>query len=660
MVDQSDDTSSSLSFCQPCVYGNNVESELTVEGRQVESFQDNCQDLTPTKSNGRRRRSSMPENVTLPLMSAVQRPNPPSFARRGSSSVHRNEASSLNHVAPPVHPPTVHSRSTASSWERQQQQGMPQQKQQQQQQARAPQNNNRASQTNENGNISDNDSSYQLGQTLRHPSHSLPFTSPSMASALLSKLPLGSPLFAKRTSREWTYAILVDRVTDPTTGEISIVVSLDDKRKGKKVLERGKWEKCLRLFNEKAVGSSRARQPSSSSVQRQRRSHSTDSFLGNSDRTRSKGGQIVDSAQQRALERRATACSIGTTEHSSDSFLGNSTDRTQSHEGHIVDAQRALVATLSDNGLDSTTAAATRSFQRRATMAGSIGTTEHSSDSFLSNSHTMQSHEGQIVGAQLARVVAAAANGNARDSVWAPTRINPRRATMAGSVDTADHSSAMLAIQRAHARSVDRRNSTAGLSTSFASTTSSEIALCSMAEMPVRRITSMNDLHLAQPISAPSNGGPGGVDPAYSSNPIRSGRDIIPNPSPKAFDVSPSTVAVNLNARNFCGSRRDRMRPASRNKNSAPGLVRLGSLDGTGSSSGSSDSSDSSICTRSTYGNAAYGGTGGGFSSRHSWSSSSSSYDYPDYLSSAPPPYATTTTAAPGGGIKMRLRGVDP
>ena len=85
----------------------------------------------------------------------------------------------------------------------------------------------------------------------------------------------------------------------------------------------------------------------------------------------------MDSAQ-RALERRAVACFIGTTEHSLDGFLGNSAT-TQSHEGQIVGAQLAQVATLRHNERDSTTAAATRSIQRRATTAGSIGMAEHSS-----------------------------------------------------------------------------------------------------------------------------------------------------------------------------------------------------------------------------------------------------------------------------------------
>ena len=84
----------------------------------------------------------------------------------------------------------------------------------------------------------------------------------------------------------------------------------------------------------------------------------------------------MHSAQQ-ALERRATACFIGTTEHSLDSFLRNSAT-TQSHDGQIVGAQLAQVATLTHNKRDSTTAAATRSIQRRATTAGSIGMAEHS------------------------------------------------------------------------------------------------------------------------------------------------------------------------------------------------------------------------------------------------------------------------------------------
>jgi len=98
---------------------------------------------------------------------------------------------------------------------------------------------------------------YQIGQTLAKKRHSVPFTSPIQATTLLTELPLNSPLFVKRTSREWTYAILAEKVTNDL-GKLSLVVYLKNNGKNKKILERSKWERCLRLVkqNKKPVSSS--------------------------------------------------------------------------------------------------------------------------------------------------------------------------------------------------------------------------------------------------------------------------------------------------------------------------------------------------------------------------------------------------------------------
>ena len=110
---------------------------------------------------------------------------------------------------------------------------------------------------------------YQVGEKLRDESHSIAFTSSAQAKILLSKLPVNSPLFVKRTSREWTYAIVVRWIDEQeqhpdvsdTEGRVvkeeelrsSLVVSLHSTRNSRKVLHRNQWEKCLRLVNSKAV-----------------------------------------------------------------------------------------------------------------------------------------------------------------------------------------------------------------------------------------------------------------------------------------------------------------------------------------------------------------------------------------------------------------------
>jgi hypothetical protein len=115
---------------------------------------------------------------------------------------------------------------------------------------------------------------YQVGEPLRDQSHSIAFTSSDQAWILLSKLPLNSPLFVKRTSREWTYATLVSWVDDEEhpphdhhlyddhdggngenegAGYTSLVASLHSTRNVKKVLKKDRWEKCLRLVNANMV-----------------------------------------------------------------------------------------------------------------------------------------------------------------------------------------------------------------------------------------------------------------------------------------------------------------------------------------------------------------------------------------------------------------------
>ena len=90
---------------------------------------------------------------------------------------------------------------------------------------------------------------YQVGQTLRIESHSLPFSSSEQAHELLSKLPLGSPLFVKRTSGEWMYASLVAR---HRSGE-RLTMSLDPEKNTRKRCNKDSWKKCLRLVNDRAV-----------------------------------------------------------------------------------------------------------------------------------------------------------------------------------------------------------------------------------------------------------------------------------------------------------------------------------------------------------------------------------------------------------------------
>ena len=178
--------------------------------------------------------------------------------------------------------------------------------------------------------------------------------------------------------------------------------------------------------------------------------------------------------------------------------------------------------------------------------------------------------------------------------------------------------------------------------------------------------------------------------------------------TPAAWKISPDTVvAVNLRARHFSGSRRDRMRPSyalttrrggiigsSSSSSSDNDLSRLGSLPGgSGHSRGGADDDDDDPSCDATCAPTSAGG-GGGSLWISSWSpfggdSSSRGRHSADRRAVAPPhpPYATTattTTAKPyavapygapglsfdttlpgtlsmlGAGMSMRLRGVDP
>lgn len=212
--------------------------------------------------------------------------------------------------------------------------------------------------------------------------------------------------------------------------------------------------------------------------------------------------------------------------------------------------------------------------------------------------------------------------------------------------------------------------------------------------------------YVAPSCSMSSNTGSHSSSSGSSISPMKLFTDSSPRktPSPPSSTVSPNkttrstqpesptTIMVNLNAKHFSGTRRDRMRPSNRGggtmarKNSAPSLLQLGSLPGGSPTADSNCMSCDSTCAPS-YGSPNLphnhsGGSGGSSSNgegglRHSWSSfdstsNSSSADYSlEYNNSynaKPPPYATPTTAhSPGsgsarlgGGMTMRLRGVDP
>jgi len=136
---------------------------------------------------------------------------------------------------------------------------------------------------------------------------------------------------------------------------------------------------------------------------------------------------------------------------------------------------------------------------------------------------------------------------------------------------------------------------------------------------------------------------------------------------------SPTIVMVNLNAKTFSGSRRDRMRPRAnmQRRISAPSLLQLGSLGGTSpqAAAGETDTSSDATCAPNNNGGSSSNNAGSLWNSLSSFHSSCDSLEHMDTM----PPHATATTttytsgtgglpsnATLGGGMTMRLRGVDP
>ena len=105
---------------------------------------------------------------------------------------------------------------------------------------------------------------YKLGQTA-HPYDIVPFHSKAEAHKLLPTLPIGTPLFVKRSNREWTYARVVSYRRPHPKGEYNnnnddgedefwneekdnfIVVALDEDCETRKFIQREKWYGCIRL-----------------------------------------------------------------------------------------------------------------------------------------------------------------------------------------------------------------------------------------------------------------------------------------------------------------------------------------------------------------------------------------------------------------------------
>ena len=100
---------------------------------------------------------------------------------------------------------------------------------------------------------------YRVGDTRVSPNHSARLPPPAVAEALLAELPLGSPLFVRRSNQRFTYAVLVRREREGDSGTGAVVVALDAAGKQTKVLERRHWQTCLRLVNTREVGDERRR-----------------------------------------------------------------------------------------------------------------------------------------------------------------------------------------------------------------------------------------------------------------------------------------------------------------------------------------------------------------------------------------------------------------
>jgi hypothetical protein len=92
---------------------------------------------------------------------------------------------------------------------------------------------------------------YRVGDAMRRESHSIPPPScgGDFAPLLSGGMPLGSPLFVKRTSGAWTCATLAGRRRDGGC----LLVSLDPDRDDRKIVGRGCWWSCLRFVNDAEV-----------------------------------------------------------------------------------------------------------------------------------------------------------------------------------------------------------------------------------------------------------------------------------------------------------------------------------------------------------------------------------------------------------------------
>ncbi|KAL3775161.1 hypothetical protein ACHAWO_002620 [Cyclotella atomus] len=110
---------------------------------------------------------------------------------------------------------------------------------------------------------------YKLGQSAR-PSDIIRFDSISHAHEILPTLPIGTPLFVKRSNRDWTYARIVsyrrpdsaDMTGDVDLGEeywnagkeSFIVVALDEDYSMRKFIQKEKWYSCVRLVRMGGAG----------------------------------------------------------------------------------------------------------------------------------------------------------------------------------------------------------------------------------------------------------------------------------------------------------------------------------------------------------------------------------------------------------------------
>jgi len=477
-------------------------------------------------------------------------------------------------------------------------------------------------------------SHYQIGQTLSHRNHSLPFSSQSQASILISKLPLNSPLFVKRTNREWTYAVLVGRMKDSDDendcDKMSVIVALDDKRKVKKVLERCKWRLCLKLVNEKAIGSSIA--------------------------------PTAAAADTTAIDSSPSCCSASIA-----STINDGRCSTLNHSTASSSYQRKNSAPEP---------------RRKNSVQEACRRRTHSNSDrpVVDNFHRVDCSSSAPTTARAATASMATRRSTSAAAAAA-------KATVASTAsEDATSSPALLAVQRAHNRSLNRRNSApedlaksarlhSGTTTNGSSSKPSPShrgAAIAVANDALRQSATCSTASLTTSLSNTSS----------SSSTSLALKKLFPNrfttPSklaPTTFTQpeSPTTVMVNLNAKTFSGSRRDRMRPRAnmQRRISAPSLLQLGSLGGTSpqAAAGETDTSSDATCAPNNNGGSSSNNAGSLWNSLSSFHSSCDSLEHMDTM----PPHATATTttytsgtgglpsnATLGGGMTMRLRGVDP